>query len=424
MSQHATAIVRLKSRKALPFFSRHPWVYASAIGSISGSPDVGAVVAVNSNEGQFIAYGLYNPASKIRIRLYSWDENLPLDGAFWKAKIDNAVALRTEIFTAENEQRACRLIFSEADGLSGLTVDRFGDFLSLQWTSAALETFREPILDALQQAMPSSGIWLRTERGIGELEGLLLDDGPIAGEDPPKDCTIEENGLKFQVDIRAGQKTGYYFDQRDNRAQLRKYAFGRVLDICTYSGSFALNAARSDRVESVVAVDSSASAIELAKRNAELNGLSDRIEFITGDAFDDLDGRVENGETFDTIVLDPPKMTRSRGGLNRALKGYIRINRAAMKLLSPGGILMTCSCSGHLSREDFEQVLLKASLDADCSVQILEQRGAGADHPVSANCLETNYLKCFIARVTPNAVAVDHDEDTKDDGTSTSETQG
>lgn len=391
-------IVRLKKRRALPFFSQHPWVYQTAIESITGSPDLGAEVELRSHEGQFIARGLYNPFSKIRVRLYSWDEEQPLDGSLWRDRIARALNLRERLFQNQPAHQACRLIFSEADQLSGLTVDRFGEYLVVQWTSAALAAQQEEILFVLNEFLSPRGIWLSTEKGIGKLEGLDLNDGPLSGDVPESPLVIEENGLKYTVDLQQGQKTGFYFDQRDNRMRLRDYVRGRVLDVCCYSGAFALNAAKSN-CEKVLAVDSSESAIELARKNAELNGVSDRVEFRADDMFDAISDLQAVGEQFDTIILDPPKMARTRGGLQRAIKGYIRLNQAAMQVLKPGGILMTCSCSGLVSREDFEQILLQASLESGRHLQLLEQRGAAPDHPVSVNCLESNYLKCFVCRV-------------------------
>lgn len=391
-------IVRLKKRRALPFFSQHPWVYQTAIESITGSPDLGAEVELRSHEGQFIARGLYNPFSKIRVRLYSWDEEQPLDGSLWRDRIARALNLRERLFQNQPAHQACRLIFSEADQLSGLTVDRFGEYLVVQWTSAALAAQQEEILFVLNEFLSPRGIWLSTEKGIGKLEGLDLNDGPLSGDVPESPLVIEENGLKYTVDLLQGQKTGFYFDQRDNRMRLRDYVRGRVLDVCCYSGAFALNAAKSN-CEKVLAVDSSESAIELARKNAELNGVSDRVEFRADDMFDAISDLQAEGEQFDTIILDPPKMARTRGGLQRAIKGYIRLNQAAMQILKPGGILMTCSCSGLVSREDFEQILLQASLESGRHLQLLEQRGAAPDHPVSVNCLESNYLKCFVCRV-------------------------
>ncbi len=399
MSISELPVVTLKPRKALPFFSRHPWVFAGGIGSVSGSPEVGAEVVLKSHEGQFIARGLYNSNSKIRVRLYSWDKEQACDHSLWQQRIDAAIDLRKSLFEGTPALKACRLVFSEADGLSGLVVDCINDWIVTQWTSAALVTHQEAINQILNDRLAPKGIWQRTEKGMNELEGLTIQDGLLSGEEPPRPLFVEENGLKFGVDLQEGQKTGFYFDQRENRAQAARFARGKVLDLCCYSGSFSLNMARQERCESVIGVDSSESALDLARYNAELNRLIHKTSFINSDAAPYLENAVEEGQRFDTIVLDPPKMTRTQGGLNRAIKGYVKLNRLAMQALNPNGILITCSCSGHISRETFEQILLSASLDAKRTVQILEQRGQAADHPVSAACLETNYLKCFICRV-------------------------
>ncbi|MCA9080859.1 MAG: class I SAM-dependent rRNA methyltransferase [Planctomycetaceae bacterium] len=393
--------VRLRPRKALPFFCRHPWVFAGAIASVQGSPQVGDEVRVESADGQFIARGLFNPDSKIQVRLYSW-QDASLDEQFWADLIDRAVALRRDLFGESQQARACRLLFSEGDGLSGLTVDRYGDWLLTQWTSAALATRQELLLGILQDRLRPRGIWRRTEKGIGDLEGLETSDGLALGEPPPAALEICENELLYSVDVVEGQKTGFYFDQRGNRRAVAKYlADTQVLDVCTYTGGFAMNAIRHGGAASVLAVDSSRSAIELAKRNAQRNELTDRISFEVSDMFDLLERVVAERQQFDAIILDPPKLARTRGGLQRALKGYVRLNRLAMQALRPGGILATCSCSGLVSLTEFEHTLVQAAQQAERSVQVLEAGGQAPDHPVSIHCLETHYLKCLICRVQP-----------------------
>lgn len=392
------AEVFLKPRRALPFFSRHPWLYAGAIGRITRQPDVGEEVLVRSHEGAFVARGLYNPHSKIRVRLYGWDEGRPLDDAFWRERVSAAIGCRQRLFGDGPQSRACRLIFSESDGISGLTVDRYGDWLSLQWTSAALALRQAPILNSLVELTGARGVWLRTERGIKELEGLELEDGLLAGEPPPLTLQIEENGLQFAVDLKEGQKTGFYFDQRDNRIAVANLVRGgRVLDVCTYTGGFAISAAKLGDASQVVAVDSSRSALDAAQQNAQANGVADRIRWECDDAFDFVEAQVQAGERYDVVILDPPKLARTQGGLERALKAYLKLNRSALGVLNPGGLLCTCSCSGHVSREDFEQVLARAALESGRRLRILAERGQALDHPVSPHCTETAYLKCFLA---------------------------
>lgn len=392
--------ITLRPRRSLPFFSRHPWVFAGAIDRIEEDPAPGDEVTLFSHEGQFIARGLYNPDSNIRVRLYSWDEGVPLDEAFWSARLDEAIALRKHLFAGDAAESACRMVFSEADGLSGLVVDRYGEFLVVQWTSRALAERRDVILSLLQQKLKPGGIWLRTEKGIGEAEGLAIADGLVSGRQPPRPLFIEENGLRFGVDLAEGQKTGFYFDQRENRAAVARYVRrGRVLDLFCYTGGFSLAAAALGESRHVLAVDSSEPALNIGRANAELNGVSDRIRFERSDVAAKLEELRGAGEKFNVVILDPPKMARTRGGLERALKAYFNLNRQAVDLLEPGGILATCSCSGLVAREDFEQIIAKVAAESRRPIQILESRGAAPDHPISANCLENQYLKCFICRV-------------------------
>lgn len=399
MISPALPTVVLQKRRALPFFSHHPWVFAGAIHSLAGDPAPGAEVRVQSFEGQFIGRGLYNPDSQIRVRLYGWDEAQPLDAGFWSERIEHALGLREQLFADGPAAHACRLIFSEGDHLSGLTVDRYGDWLLVQWTSRALALRQDEILNILERRLQPRGIWQRTEKGIGEAEGLELADGLVRGEAPERPLFISEHGLRFGVDVVEGQKTGFYFDQRDNRSAVARYVRGqRVLDTFSYTGGFGLTAASLGSAAHVTCVDSSAPAIETARANAELNQLLDRCEFVRSDVAPFLEAAASRGERYGAIVLDPPKMARTRSGLDRAAKGYARLNRLALSVLEPGGILASCSCSGLVDRELFLDILAESALDAGRSLQLLEVRGQAPDHPVSAHCRESAYLKCAIAR--------------------------
>ena len=392
--------IRLKPRKALPFHCQHPWVFATAIGRIDGSPDTGDEVRLVSESGEFIARGLYNPSSKIRVRLYRW-EDLPLDADYWRLLIQRAVGLRKLLFSEGSDAaRFCRLVFSEGDGLSGLTVDRYDDFLLTQWTSAALFEQRDLIISLLAEEASPSGIWRRTEKNMGHLEGLEAHDGLVWGSEPPAKIDVVENGVTYNVDVVSGQKTGFYYDQRENRRAVANFTSGaNVLDVCSYTGSFGLNALVNGQAASVLAVDSSQSAIDAALEHARVNNVSDRYSVEVGDAFDTLQRLASESRRFEVVVLDPPKLARTRSGLQRALKAYVRWNEMAMQVTAPGGILATCSCSGHVSRDDLEHVLVEAAQRAGRTVQIIEERGQASDHPVSAHCLETSYLKCFICRI-------------------------
>lgn len=390
----------LKERRALPFFGRHPWVFAGAIDRIEGNPLPGSEVTLHAADGQFIARGLFNPHSQIRIRLYSWDESERLDADLWSRRLDAALDLRRRLYRMFDEQLACRLVFSESDGLSGLIVDRYGDWLLAQFTSLGLAARREVLFDLLESKLQPRGIWLRTEKGVRESEHLEQADGLARGAEPPRPLLVTENGVRYGVDVVQGHKTGFYLDQRDNRAALARYVDGcRVLDVFCYTGAFGISALKTGAAREVRAVDVSEAALTLAKSNAEANGVASAINFFKSDAFEELERLAAAGELFDAVILDPPKLTRHRAGLAKALRGYHSLNQLALRVLSPGGLLVTCSCSGLVGRDDFTAMLASVSQRAGRPIQVLESRGQAADHPVSVHCLESNYLKCYICRV-------------------------
>ncbi len=392
--------VIIRPRRAQPFFNQHPWVFAGAIAKIDGQPAPGDEVVVQSKDGKFIGRGLFNPNSNIRVRLYSWDESIGLTTEFWEDRITDALSIR-ETLPGRSTDTARRLIASEADGLSGLTVDQYGDWLLVQLTSLALGTRREVLFDLLQKHIAPRGIILRTEKGIRELEGLEQRDGPVRGEEPPRPMNICVYGLTFLVDVCAGQKTGCYLDQRDNRAAVAHYVREhRLLDLFSYSGGFGITAAKVGEAASVVCVDSSEPALELARANAEANEITDRVQCVQSDVFRFLKNAAAGGEEYDAVVLDPPKMARRQAGLAKALRGYHRLNELAVSVIRPGGLLVTCSCSGHVSRENFEQMLSGVATSSGRTIRILESRSQAADHPVSPNCPENRYLKCLICRVS------------------------
>lgn len=392
--------VMLKPRRALPFFSRHPWVFSGAIRRIEGQVEPGTEVAVVTDRDEFIARGLYNPASNIRVRLYSWEPDLPLDASYWSKRLDDAIRLRRDRLGLMSPTAACRVVFSEADGLSGLIVDRYADWLLVQFTSLALAARKDLLLSLLQEKLQPEGMWLRTEKGIREAEGLEIADGPLSDRVPRRPLFIEEHGLRYGIDVVEGQKTGFFLDQRDNRAIVARYAAGqRVLDMFCYSGGFAMNCVRQGAKE-VLCVDVSEPALALARANAQLNDVAPRIRFEKSDAFKALEKLAKAGERFGMVILDPPKLARHGAGVADALRGYHSLNRLALELLDDDGILVSCSCTGHVTRELFEEMLAEASVSAGRRLQILEARGAAPDHPVSIQCAETNYLKCYICRVS------------------------
>lgn len=390
--------VFLQPRRARPFYGRHPWVFPGAIDRVEGDPADGAVVDLRSHAGNFVARGIYNSRSKIRVRLYSWSAEVPLDVNLLESRCAAAIRLRDQILSLRGPNLACRLVFSEADGLSGLTVDEYGSWLVLQFTALGLAQRRDHLADRLAELTGARGIYLRTERGIGQLEGLELHDRPLRGPTPDGPIIIEEAGLRFYVNLAEGQKTGFYLDQRDNRQAVARLAAGRrMLDAFCYTGGFGLHAARAG-AETVLGLDVSEPALDLARRNAAENGLT-RIEFNRGEVFKTMQSLWEEGERFDLIVLDPPKFARAQHAVEEALRGYRRLQTLAVRLLERDGILVTCCCSGLIQPSMLEDLLAQIAVEERREIQLLERRGQAADHPVAVTCPETSYLKCLISRV-------------------------
>jgi 23S rRNA (cytosine1962-C5)-methyltransferase len=406
----AAARVVLRPRKALPFYGRHPWVRESAVERVEPTSIAsehfldldGQVVDLVSDKGKFIARGFYNGQSRIRVRLYAWSPLEPLDASFFRQRIQAAIELRRQVgleAPGERATTAVRLVFSEADGLSGLVVDRFGEFLVVQVTALAMAQRIDSIVGILQDLVAPRGIVLRTEKNMAQLEGVEVAEGHVWGELPAGTIEIQEHGLRYQIDLHDGQKTGFYLDQRDNRRAAAAYCRDRrVLDMFCYTGGFAMCAARLGGAGEVLGIDTSKKAVAAARTNAALNDLTN-VKFDTGDGFQTLDALLSQGRQFDAVILDPPKFARSKSSVNQALMAYHRLNRAAVGLLPPGGMLVTCSCSGGVTREDFLLMLSGVAQKSGRDIQILEQRTAAADHPVLATCLETEYLKCFVCRV-------------------------
>jgi 23S rRNA (cytosine1962-C5)-methyltransferase len=390
--------VRLAQKGDGPARGRHPWVFSGAITRVEGDPAPGDEVRVLDSTGDFVGRGLVNPHSQIRVRVYRWEDE-SLDAAFFAERIRAAAQLRAGPLGLADPEGACRLVFSEGDGLSGLTVDRYGRQLVVQLTALALHRRLDPLLDALDAAVSPTAIMLRTEKGMADEEGLEVRDGPLRGS--PADAPIEivENGLRFGVDLRTGQKTGFYLDQRVNRTRVAAYAAGRdVADVCSYSGGFSVATLRAGAARSV-AVDSSASALELAAANAERNGVGDRVECVRANAFEWLEEQRAAGRRFGVVVLDPPRFARSRRGIKSALQAYHRLNALALACLEPGGVLATFSCSGRVSEADFQGALSRAAADVGRPVRIVERLAQAPDHPVSATCPQGAYLKGFVCLV-------------------------
>ena len=388
----------LKPRKARPFYGRHPWVLQTAIDRVEPQPADGDAVDLVSDKGKFVARGLYNGRSRIRVRLYTWQKVEALDAAFWRRRIEAAVRLRADL-GYDAPAGACRLVNSEGDGLSGMVVDRYGPYLAVQVTALGMAGRLDQIVPILVDLVHPRGIVLRTERGMTQAEGIELRDGPHWGEMPEGPAFIEEHGLRFGVDLAQGHKTGFYLDQRENRREAAALLRGRrVLDVFCYTGGFSIAASALGGAREVLGIDASEKAVETARANAELNDRTN-CRFEVGDCFEAMESLVAAGERFGAVILDPPKFARSRSALNEALRAYHWLNRLAVQLLEPGGILVTCSCSGHVMREDFFLMLLGVAQQTGRGIQVLQQRGAAPDHPVAVTCPEGEYLKCFVCRV-------------------------
>jgi 23S rRNA (cytosine1962-C5)-methyltransferase len=388
----------LKKGREISSLSRHPWVFSGAISGIEGSLQDGDEVSVNSSDGKFIAWGLYNSKSQISVRLYSWEKEIEINDDFFSEKINDAVFLRKNILDLYRDDSASRLIYSEGDGLSGLVADKYGRYLVIQITSLAIARRIGIIVKILIESCKPDGIYLRTDKGVLESEGLILEDELIWGSQSDGNIMINENSIKFEVNPSTGQKTGFYIDQRDNRFALRKYVTGKnILDMCCYSGGFSLNSLYAGASE-VTGVDVSESACTLFENNMKINNMKN-FSIHKSDAFKFLEKSSSESNKYDVIILDPPKFSHSKSALKSALRGYLELNRLAFNCLTDNGILITCSCSGRVSRDDFMSVLYKSALETKRSFQVIESRGQSADHPVSIYCPESAYLKCIIGRV-------------------------
>jgi len=402
---YAAATVTPKAERALR--DGHPWVYGEEITAWTGTPENGAVADVFSAKGRYLGSGFYNDHSKIRVRILSRNTNDAFDEAFFRRRLRYAVDYRRAVMGADF--LCCRLIFGEADGLPGLTVDRFGNILVTQTLCLGIEQRKPMLFTALREILEEVGapvraiyerndVALRLREGLQETTGFFRLPGLSDALDGHVEIT--ENGIRYDVDYVNGQKTGFFLDQKYNRAAVARIAQGRrVLDCFTHTGAFALNAAAGG-AEHVCAVDVSEEALALAEANAVRNGLADRMEFRCADVFDlltDLAAGKRGG--YDLIVLDPPAFTKSRATVQNAVRGYKEINLKAMKLLPRGGFLATCSCSHFMTDALFRQMLQAAAADADVSLRQIEARQQAPDHPILWNVPETDYLKFYIFQI-------------------------
>ncbi|KVE40149.1 class I SAM-dependent rRNA methyltransferase [Burkholderia sp. BDU5] len=422
--------VTLKPSKDKSLLRRHPWVYANAIDRVDGKPAPGATVIVRAHDGRFLARAAYSPHSQIRLRVWSFDEAEPIDHAFFKRRVQRAIAHRNAMISGTG---AVRLVFGEADGLPGLIVDYYmaAQVLSggtaahavkegaaaqttsndgtagagraqlvCQFMAAGVEQWKDAIVAALVAATGCPNVYERSDVSIREKEGLEQTTGVLAGDAPPDTLITNENGVLYHVDVRNGHKTGFYVDQRDNRALVAQYARDRdVLNCFCYTGGFSL-AALKGGAKRVVSIDSSGDALALARQNVATNGFdAARAEWLDADAFKTLRRLVEDGERFDLIVLDPPKFAPTRDSVDRAARAYKDINLSGFKLLRPGGLLFTYSCSGAIDMDLFQKIVAGAAADAKVDARILKRLGAGVDHPLLTAFPEGEYLKGLLLQI-------------------------
>jgi 23S rRNA (cytosine1962-C5)-methyltransferase len=390
--------VLVRPKKQGTFLARHPWVLDRSILPCDPAPPAGAVVDLVAPEGRWLARGIYNPDSRIRVRLYSWRKDEQLDEPFFRNRFDAAIALRRELGLLDPAS-ATRLVFSEGDGLSGLIVDKYAEHFVVQITALAFEQRLPLVLTWLVEQFNPKSIMVRIDPRVAEAEKLSIREQCVHGHRPTEPVLIEQHGVRQWIDLAEGQKTGHYLDQRENRLQAAQLCHGkRVLDVCCYTGGFGLACAKVGGAAEVVGIDSSQWAIDWAKKHAQENHVKN-AHYEVGDCFSTLDRLVRDGQQFGLVILDPPRFASSRRTIPDALRAYHRLNRQAVECLQPGGYLVTCSCSGLVVREDFARMISGVAQKTGRDIQILQQRGASPDHPVSATCPQTDYLKCFLCRV-------------------------
>ena len=389
-----TPALVLKAGREKSLLRCHPWVFSGAVERIDGSAQAGDTVAARTSAGAFLAWAAYSPQSQIRARVWSFDERQRIDAAFFGERVRTAVARRAGIAGAAG---AVRLVHGEADGLPGVVCDRYGEVAVCQFSSAGAERWREGVVDAVLAQSGCRAVYERSDLDVRALEGLAPRSGPIRGELPETTVEIVEHGLKYRVDIAHGQKTGFYLDQRANRDRVRSLAAGRaVLNCFCYTGGFTLNALAGG-ARAALSIDSSATALALARENAALNGLDDgRAEWLEADVFGALRTLRDQGRSFDLVVLDPPKFAPTAGHAERAARAYKDINLLGLKLLRPAGVLVTFSCSGGVSPELFQKIVAGAAADAGADVALAQRLQADADHPVTLAFPEGEYLKGLV----------------------------
>ncbi len=378
---------------------RHPWVFSGAVQRVEGKALCGETIDILDSQGKWLARGAYSPESQIRARVWTFQQDEEINIDFFIRRLQQAQSWRDWVAQRDGLD-GYRLIAGESDGLPGITIDRFQNFLVLQLLSAGAEYQRPALLSALQHCYPECSIYDRSDVAVRKKEGLPLAQGPVLGDLPPELLPITEHGMKLLVDIQQGHKTGFYLDQRDSRLAARNYSAGRrVLNCFSYTGAFAVSALMGGCAQ-VISVDTSQAALDIARQNVELNKLDlNKAEFVRDDVFQLLRNYRAQGEKFDLIIMDPPKFVENKNQLSSACRGYKDINMLALQLLNPGGILLSFSCSGLMPTDLFQKILADAAVDAGRDVQFIEQFRQAADHPVIATYPEGLYLKGFACRV-------------------------
>jgi 23S rRNA (cytosine1962-C5)-methyltransferase len=391
--------VTLKTGREKPVRQRHPWIFSGAIQGIDGDVEDGGIADVVSVRGEFLARGYVNRRSQIVVRLLTWDEDAAVDESFWRSRLARAIRARS------NADSAGRLVNAESDGLPGLVVDRYGDWLIVQALTLGIERVKGELVSLLVGLLDVKGVYERSDVDVREKEGLSQAAGVLFGEEPPDEIEITERHLgggmlRFLVDVKRGHKTGLYLDQRENRRKVAAYCTdAEALNLFSYTGGFAAHALAAG-ARSVVNVDSSAQALALARRNLALNGfIVHDEEFIEADVFGLLRKYRAEGRAFDVIILDPPKFVHTAGQVEKAARAYKDLNLVAMQILRPGGFLATFSCSGLVSPDLFQKIVFGASVDAARDAQIVEKLSQASDHPILLSFPEAEYLKGLVCRV-------------------------
>ncbi len=391
--------VTLKTRREKAILRRHPWIFSGAVESVTGDPNLGDVVEIHAADGRWLARGAYSPHSQIRVRVWTWNQEEVVDADFIHNRIILSIKARDEIGIPKSTN-AYREVHGESDGIPGLIVDRYGDYRVVQFLSVGVERWKDDIIETLSSHGGCVGIYERSDVDVRALEGLEPRSGNLVGEEPPQRIQIHEGERRYLVDVRNGQKTGFFLDQRENRGLATNWIRGGdVLDCFCYSGGFTVSVLGAG-AERVTAVDQSKTALALAEENVRLNGFPvGKVEFLAEDVFQSLRKFRDRGRSFDAVILDPPKFAATTAQVDRAARGYKDVNLLAFKLLRVGGYLLTFSCSGGVTPQLFQKIVADAALDAGVDAVIVGWLSQGSDHPVKVYFPEGRYLKGLVCQI-------------------------